>query len=171
MPPPPHCVRGRIKQNRSRDALTRPSFVHHHHAKESLLPVTETGKRSAERRMPTMSALRKRVNASAPLICTAAARPLREARPPFGAHACGTRHRLSPRWLSSRTGFPRRCDCAVFCRQATTLRRVKHAPCGPVFVPVDRGPRAARERMANPPRGHRPSLRLNGLPFRKGALR
>jgi hypothetical protein len=26
--------------------------------------------------------------------------------PPFGAHACGTRHRLSPRWLSPRTGFP-----------------------------------------------------------------
>ena len=26
--------------------------------------------------------------------------------PPFGAHACGTRHRLLPRWLSSRTGFP-----------------------------------------------------------------
>jgi hypothetical protein len=37
-------------ENRSRDALTRPSFAHHD-AKESLLPVTETGKRSAERRM------------------------------------------------------------------------------------------------------------------------
>jgi hypothetical protein len=26
--------------------------------------------------------------------------------PPFGAHACGTRHRLLPRWLSPGTGFP-----------------------------------------------------------------
>jgi hypothetical protein len=29
------------------------------------------------------------------------------------------------------------------------VRRMgKHAPCGPVFLPVDRGPRAARERIA-----------------------
>jgi hypothetical protein len=56
-PPPPHCVRGRIKQNPSRDAVGRPSFAHHHHAEKALLPVTERGKRSAERRMQAMSAL------------------------------------------------------------------------------------------------------------------
>ena len=79
------------------------------------------------------------------------------ARPPFGAHACGTRHRLSPRWLSPRTGFPadepRRC----FARLAL-LSAVKHAPCRPVFLPADRGPRAARERIGISARGHRPSL-------------
>jgi hypothetical protein len=56
-PPPPHCVRGRIKQNPSRDAVGRPSFAHHHHAEKAWLPVTERGKRSAERRMQAMSAL------------------------------------------------------------------------------------------------------------------
>ena len=46
------------------------------------------------------------------------------------------------RWLSPRTGFPadepRRC----FARLAL-LSAVKHAPCRPVFLPADRGPRAA----------------------------
>ena len=73
------------------------------------------------------------------------------ARPPFGAHACGTRHRLSPRWLSPRTGFPEDGLRECFARSAL-LPSVKHAPCGPVFLPADRGPK--------PPsaRGHRPSL-------------
>jgi hypothetical protein len=117
----------------------------------------QRGKRSAERRMPTMSAsAQTSVRELASLIRYAAARPF-GARPPFGAHACGTRHRLSPRWLSARTGFPadepRRC----FARLAQ-LSSVKHAPCRPVFLPVDRGPRAARERIGNSARGHRPSL-------------
>jgi hypothetical protein len=42
--------------------------------------------------------------------------------------------------------------------------RVKHAPCRPVFLPVDRGPRAARVRIGNSARGDRPSLRLSGMP-------
>ena len=37
-------------------------------------------------------------------------------------------------------------------------------------MPVDRGPGAARERMANPRAGTAPRFRLSGLPFRKGAL-
>jgi hypothetical protein len=59
-------------KNRSRDALTRPSFAHHHDARKDSLParmipksgvrfsdkiMRTKGKRSAERRMPTMSAL------------------------------------------------------------------------------------------------------------------
>ena len=107
------------------------------------------------------------------LVCYAAARPLsplREgARPPFGAHACGTRHRLLPRWLSPRTGFPEDGLRESFARLAL-LPSVKHAPCGPVLLPVDRGPRAARERMAYPRAGTAPRFRLSGLPFRKGAL-
>jgi hypothetical protein len=92
----------------------------------------------------------------------------RGARPPFGAHACGTRHRLSPRWLSPRTGFPEDGLCRCFARSAH-LPSVKHAPCGPVFLPADRGPGAARERMAYPRAGTAPrfpSSRL-ALPERR----
>ena len=35
---------------------------------------------------------------------------------------------------------------------------VKHAPCGPVFVPVDRGPEAARERIGKKIRARAPHL-------------
>jgi hypothetical protein len=158
----------RHKQNRSRGASIRPSFVHHDNAKIDS-PLNKRGKRSAERRMPSMSADRRQVNAKfASLICYAAARPF-GARPPFGAHACGTRHRLSPRWLSPRTGFPANEPRRCFARLAL-LSAVKHAPCRPVFLPVDRGPRAARERMAYPRAGTAPRFRLSGLPFRKGAL-
>jgi hypothetical protein len=90
-----------------------------------------------------------------------------EARPPVGAHACGTRHRLSPRWLSPRTGFPEDRLCECFARSAL-LPSVKHAPCGPVFLPVDRGPRAARERSAYlRARAPAPLLRPSKVPSRK----
>jgi len=39
-------------------------------------------------------------------------------------------------------GFPR-LDWRLFCPLRQTAA-VKHAPCGPVLVPVDRGPEAAR---------------------------
>jgi hypothetical protein len=167
--PSPALRAGATKRNRSRDALTRPSFAHHDNAKNRFASGNQRGKRSAERRMPSMSALRKRVYAvcathllrgCAPIISSLPRlqeRVREGARPPFGAHACGTRHRLSPRWLSPRTGFPadepRRC----FARLAL-LSAVKHAPCRPVFLPADRGPRAARERIGISARGHRPSL-------------
>jgi hypothetical protein len=35
----------------------------------------------------------------------------------------------------------------VFCPLRANDAAVKHAPCGPVLVPVDRGPEAARERI------------------------
>ena len=44
--------------------------------------------------------------------------------PPFGAHACGTRHRLSPRWLSSRTGFPAAVADRCFACFAHTMPRL-----------------------------------------------
>jgi len=98
--------------------------------------------------------------------------------PPFGAHACGTHHRLLPRWLSSRTGFPAAfgANCsglttpfALLCpsRRRTKERKrtaVKHAPCGPVLMPVDRGSEAARVRIGNSARGDRASLRCYGMP-------
>ena len=111
---------------------------------------TKKGKRSAERRIVL------------PMSAISAAYALFPARPPFGAHACGTRHRLLPRWLSSRTGFPAAAADGCFTRFANQRKKiaaVKHAPCGPVFVPVDRGPKAARERsLLNSARGHRISL-------------
>src|SRR5262249_50512737 len=82
-----------------------------HVVSELCLPPRHSGfapeKEGAERREahPIMSALTR-----------GCALPLREARPPFGAHAGGTRHRLSPRWLSPRTGFPQDAAFGCFAR-------------------------------------------------------
>jgi hypothetical protein len=84
--------------------------------------------------------------------------------PPFGAHARGTRHRLLPRWLSSRTGFPAAAADRSFACFTKKLAAVKHAPCGPVLLTVDRGLEAARVRMAIPPAGTAPRLRCYGMP-------
>jgi len=47
----------------------------------------------------------------------------------------------------------------VFCPLRSNVAAVKHAPCGPVLLPVDRGPEAAREREGRTPAcGHRISL-------------
>ena len=83
---------------RSRKALLRPSFAHHHHAisKISFAP-GKKGRRSAERRMPTIAAqMQTSVQERAPLIRCAAARLADKctqsahtsasgARPPSGA--------------------------------------------------------------------------------------
>jgi hypothetical protein len=82
----------------------------------------------------------------------------------------GTHHRLSPRWLCSRTGFPQSAAPAVFCRFAERRPELSTLRADRVFLPVDRGPGAARVRIGNSARGDRIPLRLSGLPFRKGAL-
>ncbi len=75
------------------------------------LPPAKRGKRSAERRIvQPMSA------------SSAAARCCLGRAPPFGAHACGTRHRLLPRWLSSSTGFPAALTDGGFARFAKLPR-------------------------------------------------
>src|SRR3984885_14526628 len=110
--------------------------------------------REAERRKahcPTVSAP---TDKSAKLVCAR----LRAVSffcgtPPFGARACGPRRRLLPRWLSSRTGFPAAAADGCFPRFANPKKKhaaVKHAPCGPVFVPVDRGPSGADLTFATP---------------------
>ena len=134
--------------------------------KNRLASGNKRGKRSAERRMPSMSADRRQVRANLRYSSATRLRALSGARPPFGAHACGTRHRLSPRWLSPGTGFPEDRLRECFARSAL-LSSVKHAPCRPVLLPVDRGPRAARERMAYPRAGTAPRFRLSGLPSGK----
>ena len=64
-------------------------------------------------------------------------------------------------------GFPRRWLAGVL-PASPKIAAVKHAPCGPVFVPADRGPRAARVRIGKKAkksaRGHRVPLRCYGLP-------
>ena len=149
---PPSPLRGAGKEIRSRDAM-HPSFAYGikprkrpERSEESTSSMTRlfynpppahkgSGAPKGALSYP-MSAHKARL-----------ARCLPTTRPPFGAHACGTRHRLLPRWLSSRTGFPAALADGSFARFAKKLAAVKHAPCGPVFMPVDRGPEAARERL------------------------
>jgi len=152
----------------------RPSFAHHHAKKDSpparMIPKSgcpvfgqdhahKRGKRSAERRMPSMSADRRQcARTCATYLLRGCAHPLGRApafrrsrlrhSPPATTPMAQPQNRVSPR-LRPRGVLP---------AMPRKLPRVKHAPCGPVFLPVDRGPRAARERMAYPPRGHRPSL-------------
>jgi hypothetical protein len=89
-------------RNRSRDTLLCPSLAHHH-AKKIRLP---RGKRSAERRMPSTSADRRQVNANLRPSSATRLRALLGARPPFGAHACGTRH-CHPDGSAPGPGFPK----------------------------------------------------------------
>jgi hypothetical protein len=73
----------------------------------------QKGRRSAERRMPTMSAQQRRMSPFADAF-RAAARHFR-GRPRLPALHRGTHHRLSPRWLRPRTGFPQSTAKRVFC--------------------------------------------------------
>jgi hypothetical protein len=140
-----------------------PSFAHHQATKNSSNRFPQQkGKRSAERRIVLPMSAPQTSLRSLRKPSVRGVRAVLVARPPFGAHAGGTRHRLLPRWLSSRTGFPAASANGCFARFAQQKEQnaaVKHAPCGPVFVPVDRGPKAARERKGRASaRRHRISL-------------
>ena len=87
------------------------------------------------------------------------ARCLFAARPPFGAHARGTRHRLLPRWLSSRTGFPAAAADRCFARFAKKMPRLStlradRSLCRSTGDPKPPGSGSGR----TPARGHRISL-------------
>jgi hypothetical protein len=123
------------------------------------------GRRSADRRTVHVRAAQTSVRELAHLICCAAAAHI-ASRSPFGApprHSPGRTHpplaQLQfPRFLRpSSTGVTR-------CR----LSRVYRAPRRPVIVPVERWPRAARERFARPRAGTAlaPHLdRIRNAPF------
>jgi hypothetical protein len=85
-------------------------FADHDRAKNS--PPAKRGRRSAERRMPTMSAHTDRCRHLQMLEARLRANSGRARLP---APHRGTRHRLSPRWLSPRTGFPQGTAHKVFC--------------------------------------------------------
>ena len=93
---------------------------------------------------------------------SAAARNL-FARPPFGAHARGTRHRLLPRWLSPRTGFPATLAAGVLPASPKMPRlstlRADRSLCRSTGDP---GPPGCG--LANSARGHRIPLRCYGMP-------
>src|ERR1700733_1479177 len=154
-PPPPRCARGRIKEIRSRDASRARALLTTTTPRKIRPPPRGSGApKGACQPLPHQARLR--------------ASRMRRARPSaltLAALATG----YYPDGSAPEPGFPQTSRAGCFARLAL-LSAVKHAPCGPVFLPVDRGPRAARERMAHPPRGHRTSLRFSGLPFRKGAL-
>jgi hypothetical protein len=151
MPPPPPFGRspspalraGADKQDRSRGASLRPSFARHHDAEEaSCKQRNKEGRRSAERRIVS------------PIAARAAARPHREARPPSGAPPRHSPPAITP-MAQPETRVSARRGGAVFCRHAAKLPCVKYAPYRPVLLPVDRYPRAARERFARPRAGIR----------------
>ena len=69
-----------------------------------------------------------------------------------------------PDGSASEPGFPQTAANGCFSRFAGKAAAVKHAPCGPVLVPVDRGSEAARVRIGNSARGDRASLHCYGMP-------
>jgi len=77
------------------------------------------GKRSAERRI-----VQPRPHRQTSLRNSSVRGCVPCGTPPFGAHACGTRHRLLPRWLSSRTGFPAAAANESFARFARKMPRL-----------------------------------------------
>jgi hypothetical protein len=107
----------------------------------------EKGRRSAERRMPTMSAQQRRMSPSADAFRAAARRSRGRARLP--ALHRGTRQRLLPRWLSPRTGFPQSTAKRVFCPLAAQRFELSTLRADRSFLPADRCPGAARERIAS----------------------
>jgi hypothetical protein len=113
----------------------------------------KTGKRSAERRIVLP------ISASSAAACRAARRL---SALTLAALATG----YYPDGSAPEPGFPRRPLTGVSPASPAKGTAVKHAPCGPVLVPVDRGPKAARERIGkkNPRAGTAPRHRCNGMP-------
>ena len=180
-PPPPHFVRGRIKRNRSRDALTRPSFANHDDAKNRFASGNQRGKRSAERRMPSMSAsaqtsVRDLRHLSAPRL-----RAHNSSLPRLRGRVREGRARLSALTLAAlatgyhpdgsapEPGFPKTDFASVLparpaCLRLSTLR-ADRSLCRSTGDPEPPG-----SGLAYPRAGTAPRFRLSGLPFRKGAL-
>jgi hypothetical protein len=149
-------------KNRSRGALLRPSFAHHHHAIPKIdSPPANKGGRSAERRNPTIG--RAASTSIAAHRCPgAAARPslllprlrgrVREgARPPSGASP-----RLSPKRASAcaqpRPRFTRTSGCGRYPHHQS---RLSEAPRTPVVMPAGTMPGPPGSGSHSSARGHR----------------
>jgi len=164
-------------QNRSRGALVRPSFANHDDAKKDSLP---SSKREAERRKAHAIHVRVCADKCARTCATYPLRGCAPTTPPSPACGGGS-GKGAPAFRRSRLRHSPSATTPMAQPQNRVSRRlklagvlpaclqpsVKHAPCRPVLVPADRGPRAARVRIGNSARGHRPSLRFSGMPSGK----
>jgi len=170
-------VRDTHAQPRSRDANASECAVPPRREKSA---PNKKGRRSAERRMPTMSAQQRRMSPFADAF-RAAAR-LSFPPPPLAGEGRGggrarlpalhrgTRQRLSPRWLSPRTGFPQSTAKRVFCPLAAkrfelSTLRADRSFCRPTGAP---GPPGSGSHPSA--RGHRIPLRFPKVPSRKAPL-
>jgi hypothetical protein len=157
---PPSPARKRRNKTVLAAHRLRPRLVHHAATKRKAAKLCLPRKREAERRKAHCPN-NVRVKRGRALLCGGA--------PPFGAHACGTRHRLLPRWLGSRTGFPAALTHGRFARFAKVPRsstlRADRSLCRSTGDPKPPGCGAASSA-----RGHRNSLSSSRHAFRKGAL-
>jgi hypothetical protein len=152
----------------SRRAST-PELCHHHDAisKNRLAP---GNKREAKRRKAHANHVRahRQTSPSADALSAAARHCRGRARLP--ALHRGTRHRLLPRWLSPRTGFPQGTARKVFCplaavRLELSTLRADRSFCRPTGAPEPPG-----SGSHSSARGHRIPLRLPKVPSRKAPL-
>jgi hypothetical protein len=155
-------------ENRSRGALTRPSLPHHHATTDS--PLNKRGKRSAERRMPSMSAGRRQVNAnlrssSATRLRASSQRRARLSALTLAALATG----YHPDGSAPEPGFPKTDFASVLPARPSCLRlstlRADRSFCRSTGDPEPPGSGWHIRRAGTAPR-----FRVSGLPFRKGAL-
>ena len=143
---------GEVKESRSTKTaelvlaalFMRPSFAcDHDDAKNRIAP--RKSKREAERRKAHAIHVRVAQASARELAPTSSAPRLRALSghaQPSALTLAVLAIRLSPRWLSPRTGFPENGPHRCFARLAL-LSSVSTAV-RPVFLPVDREPRAAR---------------------------
>jgi hypothetical protein len=151
-------------------APMRPSFGDHYDAISKIgSPPAIKGRRSAERRMPTMSAQQQQALPLADAFQRGCAPPSR-ARPPSGASPRHSPKACTPMAQPQNRVSSRRGAQGVLPARRMTPR-VKHAPCRPVLLPADRCPGAARERIAFHPRaGTASRVHLPKVPSRKAPL-
>jgi hypothetical protein len=152
---PPARGEGMGKRSRSRGASSRPSFAHHNAKKRFASKKQGSGapKGALSNQYPRLARLRAALAARRLSALTLA------------ALATG----YYPDGSAPEPGFPRRRLTGVLPASLKNAA-VKHAPCGPVLLPVDRGPRAARVRIGNSARGHRTPPSLSRHAVRNGAL-
>ena len=125
------------------------------HSKNSFAPGIK-GRRSAERRIVL------------PIAACAAAHP-DQMRPPSGASPRHSPGRTHPALAQPQNRVSRHLELAGVL-PAYILASVKRAPRRPVVLPVDRCPRAARERIAFIRARAPHSLRLPRVPSREAPL-
>ena len=179
MPPPPRfawspspaSLRYAVadKQNRSRGALMRPSFAHHHHAiPKKIRPQQIKGGEAPKGAIQPLAAQHRQ--ALPPIDARARLRAITEARPPSGASPRHSPGRTHPALAQPQNRVSRHLELAGVL-PAYILASVKRAPRRPVVLPVDRCPKAARERIAFIRARAPHSLRLPKVPSRRRCTR